>query len=337
MDVYGPSLVSYVSVAATQYRPETSVVPFSVKLDDARVELAVPKWDTHQSFTQQGALEIGKIRTCTASGSYRYYSTPHPDHQETLQLHLDADQVAFKCLGWVLRRLFCVKDNYFGMFTQFRTMGEYLEKFEENPENVGDPVEEKYRPGRSDPFAVNVSMDVRNSLILLSDEIYACQSGLAMPVPQLQMALKSTEAFMELSLDAPPTYVVPASDLEAVYSTIRIPPLSPIESLLVEGITLKANRLFGPQPHATTYLCLWEAVISRITAFVTPSFLVTLQHSISAVAYNFSDQENAPTKMYIPQSAPDGESSGRTFHDSSTLMYSNVFQTRRWSCRRNTI
>jgi hypothetical protein len=39
MDVYGPQMVSHVAVAATQYRPEFSVVPFSVDLKDARVML----------------------------------------------------------------------------------------------------------------------------------------------------------------------------------------------------------------------------------------------------------------------------------------------------------
>lgn len=55
--------------------------------------------------------------------------------------------VVFKALGWAVRRLFCVKDNYFGGFTQFTTMQEYLERFDHDPESVGDPVKEKYRPG----------------------------------------------------------------------------------------------------------------------------------------------------------------------------------------------
>ena len=56
--------------------------------------------------------------------------------------------VVLKTLGWVLRRLFCVKENYFGAFTQFTTMQEFLERFDHDPNSIGDPVEEKYRPGR---------------------------------------------------------------------------------------------------------------------------------------------------------------------------------------------
>lgn len=216
MDVYGPQLVSHVAVATTQYRPEFSVVPFSVDLKDARVMLCVPKWDTHRAFGDyEGAgkadgngngngdgegecdsFEVGKIGSVSAKGSYRYYSSARPDHQENLTLHLEGRRVAFKALGWVLRRMFCVKDNYFGAFTQFTTMQEYLERFDHDPDSVGDSVEDKYRPGRSDPFTVQVTMNVEESLIVTSDEIYGCHSGLVMPVPQLQMSLKSTEHFM---------------------------------------------------------------------------------------------------------------------------------------------
>ncbi len=89
MDIMGPRIDSYVAVSTTQYRPELSVIPFSVHITDARVELCVPKWDTHRSFGTGEALEVGKIGEVTASGTYRYYSVPKPDHQEDLTLHLE--------------------------------------------------------------------------------------------------------------------------------------------------------------------------------------------------------------------------------------------------------
>ena len=215
MDVYGPAMSCYIAVAATQYRPEFSVVPFSVTTHDACVELCLPVWDTHRSFGKGETIEIGKIGQLSATGNYRYYAVPRPEHQETLTLHLEARKVIYKMLGWSLRRLFCVKDNYFGAFTQFTTMQEYLERFDHNPESVGDPVEERYRPGRSDPFCAQVTMNVEESLIFLSDQIYNCDSGLALPIPQLQMALRSTDLYLDLSLDALPTYAVMVRDIEA--------------------------------------------------------------------------------------------------------------------------
>ncbi|ORX35037.1 hypothetical protein BD324DRAFT_652754 [Kockovaella imperatae] len=305
MDVIGPAMSGYVAVSATQYRPEFSVVPFSVKAHDTRIMLCTPVWDTHRSFGTGESIEIGKIGTLEASGNYRYYAVPKSDHQELLNLHLEASKVVYKMLGWSLRRLFCVKDNYFGGFTQFTTMQEYLERFDHDPDSVGDPVEEKYRPGRSDSFAAQITMNVEDSLILLSDQIYGCQSGLAMPLPQLQMALRSTEHYLDLSLDASPTYIVPMPDFAKTYTTGAA--LAPAErdTFFIEGIEVKAHRLFGPQPRAETYVCIWEINAPRITAFSSPTLQSTLQSVRNAVIYTFSDFENAPAEIYMPKTPPD--------------------------------
>lgn len=161
MDVYGPRLDAYIAVSATEYRPEFSIVPFTIEGKDLQVDVGIPRWDTHRFMADSQTLEVGKIGSLTAEGSYRYYSHPKPEHQETLTLHLEVrhlhidrivdeqgQRVAFKALGWVLRRLFCVKDNYFGSFTQFRTMSEFKERWDYWRETKGDPVELKYRPGK---------------------------------------------------------------------------------------------------------------------------------------------------------------------------------------------
>lgn len=122
-------------------------MPFTVDAKDVHVELSLPSWDTHRSFGKP-ALEVGRIGDIRVSGSYRYYSRPSPEHVETLKLNLEAERVVFRALGWVVRRIFCVKENYFGNFTQFSTMQEFLEKFDHSPDSVGDPIVQKYRPGK---------------------------------------------------------------------------------------------------------------------------------------------------------------------------------------------
>ncbi|WWD22731.1 hypothetical protein CI109_107224 [Kwoniella shandongensis] len=204
-------------------------------------------------------------------------------------------------------------------------MQEYLERFDHDPESVGDPVVEKYRPGRTDPFAVFVTMNIEESLILMSDEIYDFRRGVVMPVPQLQMNLKSVDHFMELSLDSPPTYVAPSDELERVYKIGAMPLSSNDDAIFIEGIELKANRLFGPQPHATTYLCLWEANIAKISAFLSPRLISTLGAVGKAVGYTFEDPDNAPASVFLPKTAPDA-SEGLCFDTSTwgTRSYSSV-------------
>jgi hypothetical protein len=55
--------------------------------------------------------------------------------------------VAFKALGWSIRYFMVLRDNYFGSFTHFSTLNEYLEKRKKGLP-VGDPIAQKYRPGK---------------------------------------------------------------------------------------------------------------------------------------------------------------------------------------------
>lgn len=116
-------------------------------------------------------------------------------------------------MGWVLRRLFAIKDNYFGSYTNFTTFSEFSERFVEDPKLVGDRVDEKYRPGRvsyilsirtltaansiqSDPFAVNLTVQVQQSRVILPENIFDCLAGVIIPVPDFQMTLRSLDEFM---------------------------------------------------------------------------------------------------------------------------------------------
>lgn len=305
VDILGPRLDAFVAVSSTRYRPEFSVVPFTIQACDPRVAISVPAWDTHRTFGNDPSFEVGRVGNVDVSGSYRYYSSPRPDHQEKLKLHIDAERVGFLALGWVVRRLFCVKDNYFGGFTQFSTMQEFLEKFDHSPDSVGDPIMEKYRPGRSDSFAVHLTVDVRDSLVFMSDTIYGCEKGIAIPVPQLQLDLKTNEFQMDMTLDAAPTYAIACSDIATNYKDMSAPLARDQDVAFVEGIFIKANRLFGPQPRATTYFCLWELSFARVAAFLSPEFKTTLAGVGAAIGYNFADRENAPASIFVANTPPD--------------------------------
>ena len=55
--------------------------------------------------------------------------------------------VVLKTFGWVIRHFMVLRDNYFGSFTQFCTLFEYIQK-KDRGLPTGDPTELKYRPGK---------------------------------------------------------------------------------------------------------------------------------------------------------------------------------------------
>lgn len=62
-------------------------------------------------------------------------------------INLQLEGVVFRDYGWSIRYFMVLRDNYLGSFTHFQTLSEYLDKRNENTP-VGDPVVQKYRPGK---------------------------------------------------------------------------------------------------------------------------------------------------------------------------------------------
>lgn len=72
------------------------------------------------------------------------------------------------------------------------------------------------------------------------------------------------------------------------------------------GIDIIANRLFGPQPRTTTYVCIWEINLGAIKADVTPDQAQALATAVITFGNNFSDDFNSPAAQYQPEYPPDG-------------------------------
>jgi hypothetical protein len=69
-------------------------------------------------------------------------------------------EVACKALGWSLRYFMVLRDNYFGSFTHFSTLVEYLDKRSKFPLS-GDPLEMKHRPnkvGAAGSFLLDIAL-----------------------------------------------------------------------------------------------------------------------------------------------------------------------------------
>jgi hypothetical protein len=63
-----------------------------------------------------------------------------------LNFAFQARDLAYKGLGWSIRYFMILQNNYFGSFTTFSTLFEYLEKRKKGP--PGDPVLQQYRKGQ---------------------------------------------------------------------------------------------------------------------------------------------------------------------------------------------
>ena len=103
-----------------------------------------------------------------------------------------------------------LRDNYFGSFTHFSTLNEFLAK-RRSGQPIGDPVELQYRPGRANPMHVELQVEVGNLIVLLpaglsgydTSEASQTQPGdtgvgacVMVTIPQLGVELRAHEDFM---------------------------------------------------------------------------------------------------------------------------------------------
>lgn len=300
----GPQVTAEVEIPLIRFRPESTTIPFNIAGSDLSLSISLPKWHTHRSFATERTHDFGKVGSLALRGSYLYYASVDPEHTETLSLFFELNQVRFRLLGWVVRRLLLVKDNYFGTFTNFMLSSEFLQRFQTGAERMGDPIEQKYRPGKSDRFEVNLDLSITEGLVLMPTEIYDCQRAIILPVPALDLHLRSTEGFMELAINADPTgFFVEknsSSQFENLVSRSSSPPL-----LSMDGLQISANRLFGPQPRALTYLCLWEIQVGSLGGRFGFDFAQDLLAAVRAFGFNFADRDNVPLQVYMPPADPD--------------------------------
>lgn len=72
------------------------------------------------------------------------------------------------------------------------------------------------------------------------------------------------------------------------------------------GVDILANRLFGPQPLAATYVCFWEIDVGSVKGVFSASHVRTLRSALDAFSMNYKDPMNAPAAEFALPMAPNG-------------------------------
>ncbi|SCV73833.1 BQ2448_6263 [Microbotryum intermedium] len=291
---HGPRLTGTALIPSDKYGMDCSVIPFHILFIDLALGMSLPNWNTHSAFVTPRTSTFATAPELTIDGSYRFYAGAHPDHVERLALDVACHDVIFKTLGWVVRYLFNLKDNYFGAFTHFVTPKDYGYRMQQEGAVQGDPLEQKWRPGQVDVFEVAVRLDLQRGIMLLPQSIYDCDDAIAIILPQLQVDLRNHDYYMEMAINADPCRIMNMVNSEAILATCDFASLLETPDCIhVQGLEIIADRLFGPQPRTATYICIWSINIGAVYGSIPPSLLQALSRAATTVAINFVDNDNA--------------------------------------------
>ena len=83
---------------------------------------------------------------------------------------------------------------------------------------------------------------------------------------------------------------------------------------IAPGIDITANRLFGPQPRTSTYMCFWTVRVGPIKGLLSTEAWRVLTAARDALQLNFLDPLNAPAAEYTQALDPDGQSGTNLYH-----------------------
>ena len=89
--------------------------------------------------------------------------------------------------------------------------------------------------------------------------------------------------------------------------TFLVDLFSLIVSNFITGISITANRLFGPQPRTSTYVCVWNLDVGKVTGLLTELDARTVLRALKTFGYNYSDPYNSPAKEFAIVDDRDGK------------------------------
>ncbi|KII92575.1 hypothetical protein PLICRDRAFT_134291 [Plicaturopsis crispa FD-325 SS-3] len=317
----GGSFRTDAQIPSDTFRPESTSIPFTLLVPDVTLSLSLPRWNTHSLMNNARGCTIGKARMFRLDGSYRYYSDVSEENVEQLQITIATREVAYNAVGWSLRHFMVLRDNYLGSFTHFSTLFEYLDKRKRGIP-VGDPVLLKYREGQSNVLHVELELDLVDSIMMMPGGIPGYESRnytekpdlddlpvgacVMLTFPGLQVHFRMHDFYMEMSVNIDTVSGCVENDCsEKLFFGGRRIHRNPKETILIDGIDITANRLFGPQPRTSTYLCIWEIHVGSIKALLSAAEGQVLLAAGNAFRFGFADSLNAPAAEYMLPVDPD--------------------------------
>lgn len=303
-----PRLRCVATIPSNTYHPETSTIPFSIDVPDLAISVSLPRWNTQSLYNHSKEQQVFHSRTFRLQASYDSWSEVRSDHIDQIKLDISLADVSFKSLGWVIRYTMVLRDNYFGSFTHFSTLVEYLGRHGRG--EVGDPIEKKYRLGQSNPLQVIISLMLQNGSLLLpaalpgyekygdnaatTDDVGA---SLLLGLPELQLDFRLHDYFMDMSLNVEEIKgCVLEVFAEDAFFRHECPPFN--ETLIIDRIDITAHRLFGPPPRTRTYVCVWDIEFGSVRALLSALEGRIALAALDVFRVNYVDLPNAPASDF---------------------------------------
>ncbi|KAJ3575090.1 hypothetical protein NP233_g1335 [Leucocoprinus birnbaumii] len=301
------------TIPSNKFRPESTNVEFVTRVPNVSADFSLPRWNTRAAYIPKEGCNLAKVGLVVLRASYLYHAETREELVDHLTLDFEATDLINLMLGWSIRYWMVLRDNYLGSFTNFSTLYEYIDKRKKDIP-AGDPINLKYREGKSNMFQCTMTVAVKGAALVLPAGVLgieAPQAGgtpgtgpcLVLSVPEFQLHLRLHDFFLEMSCNVPTLYGHIDHSFPRRFSYERTTRGQRIMS--IDGLDIVANRLFGPMPRTSTYLCIWEFTTGHMKLDMTLADAQLLSHIGRSFGLGFVDLTNAPAAEFMPPIDPD--------------------------------
>ncbi|KAH8705185.1 putative fermentation associated protein [Talaromyces proteolyticus] len=278
-------LASNVSIPSDTFRPEQSLISFSVDLEDGIVDLLTPLWHTLHTFLRENSL--GTLSKLNINGSYTLNAGTSPALTDSLTMDITADSPRCYLYGFLIKYFMKIRENYFAENMHFRTLEEFQESAN-SVENRGGQGEGAINPNRkSNDLDVIITLSIEWPCALLPTNIYDHSKCLRLTAASLDLDIRFTNYYMDLQANLTPTEVAletaESNDASIISNT----------QLFIDGLSVYGHRIFGLPPTEPTYVCNWDFNVGKIVGECNTEFIKSAASAFRNLDFTFDDEENA--------------------------------------------
>ncbi|CAG8494033.1 15222_t:CDS:10, partial [Acaulospora morrowiae] len=196
--IKGPHLNSNVLAPFRYYNQEVTKILFDVEVTKGSLLMSPQMSQTLGGFLADDSKEFGKINSFKLDGTYQYYSSVDPTHLESLTLEMKGKEVSLRLFGFVIRYFIILQQNYFGIFINFMTLKEFLDKHDpkQAKQLLNSSVDASKMQTPVDPFELYLTLVVEDGTLVLPENLYNCSQTSTMHFHELQLDLRNLDVYM---------------------------------------------------------------------------------------------------------------------------------------------
>lgn len=283
----GQDLKAVLDIPLRNFRPKVNDISFDVlSLGMSMRMLNSPRNTLKTLLPEKQVAELPKL---TLVGSFSANQESAAGLCDVLRMDLVGYGLSLKAYGFLVRHFINVKENYFGDYVHFKTLEEFQDAGhdlkESNEMTISLP-----KPQTANEMDVILCIAAEEATVMFPTNLYQAEEFVRVDVQHAAIDLRLTSYYMDLAINfSPINCLLGASSGDSDSPDDNLSNTQ----LYIHHVDLNGHRAFGLPPNEPAYAATWSVDVGAITGELQSKFVHDLALAGQALAFTFTDGENA--------------------------------------------